>query len=322
MATGIQFDPLRDMCKIPRFEKDVQEINTKYNLPRIVPINNTNPELTGNFYSEVLTLCEKIKAWLKTEFPEEIRDETLFHVMTTQGGYGCTTQKIYGLEEWISARTKPADHGGYPGAQWGYDTSERGRCDKLVPAIWEAYTKCKTLKDKKQKKKEAEEALEAARRKAKEEYKLTHRDELIQKWVRCFEEKAYDVKYNEETQRYTLLIKDIDKKDLIDEMKWDCCEDLAEDVIKEVDNYFNEQKDLWVKALIDSISMHYFPERIDKGVRRPAEWKPDFNLNTLGRMYRQNGSFIGTKIEKEAWIKGKDKRDLVLLFHEQEKNKT
>ena len=51
---------------------------------------------------------------------------------------------------------------------------------------------------------------------------------------------------------------------------------------------FNQQKkniDIKFKdyeqKLRDSISMHYFPERIENGIRKPAEWLADFNIDIV-----------------------------------------
>jgi hypothetical protein len=75
----------------------------------------------------------------------------------------------------------------------------------------------------------------------------------------------------------------------------------------------------WIPILIDSLSMHWFPERVEKGVRRPGEWKPDFNLEVVARMEYQCGKLIAYRIKENAWKQSLDRRELLALFHEKVK---
>jgi hypothetical protein len=89
-------------------------------------------------------------------------------------------------------------------------------------------------------------------------------------------------------------------------------EKVAKDIVK-------TYADRWIPLLIDSLSMHWFPERVEKGVRRPGEWKPDFNLEVVARMEYECGKTLAYRIKDTAWNKGLDKRELLSLFPEKVK---
>lgn len=50
------------------------------------------------------------------------------------------------------------------------------------------------------------------------------------------------------------------------------------------------------RKLSESLSMQYFPERIEAGVRRPAEWLPDFNIEVIEEIHKIFTNEVANKI--------------------------
>jgi hypothetical protein len=44
--------------------------------------------------------------------------------------------------------------------------------------------------------------------------------------------------------------------------------------------------------LIESMTMHYFPDRVEDGIRKPPEWLPGFNLTLVDQVKKQLPNFL------------------------------
>jgi len=58
----------------------------------------------------------------------------------------------------------------------------------------------------------------------------------------------------------------------------------------------------YTKLLCDSLDMHYFPEQVIRGVGRPAEWRPSFNLDVMKAVDKAFGAPISKNIIAGAKI--------------------
>jgi hypothetical protein len=73
-----------------------------------------------------------------------------------------------------------------------------------------------------------------------------------------------------------------------------------------------DMKRVWIQRLCDSLDMHYFPVRVVKGVRRPAEWLPAFNQDVLDRMDRTFEKALANEIYADAFAISKPRADAML----------
>jgi hypothetical protein len=320
--------------QIPEFKTDVEALQEKYKTYPLMPGGMRHHDATHYkqqndfveaFYREVLSLDEKIRAWLKKEYPDETNNKTLFWADGSYP-YGGTPIENYGLDKWIQKTCKPADHGGYPGAQWAFDCSIQGKLTKLCPALQQAYWKCKAGREEKEKEKarqeeESNQRLEKYQKQKEVTWQKNwtlyqkKKQAYIQEDVRTLLRTAlggitreYEILYNKlgYNKIYVFHEERLGKEKA---KKWmNEIQQAAKDLILQM-------RDIWIPRLEDSIGMHWFPERVDKGVRRPGEWKPDFNLDVAAKMERECGLLLANRIREDAWKKGEQKRDLVSIFH-------
>ena len=70
--------------------------------------------------------------------------------------------------------------------------------------------------------------------------------------------------------------------------------------------------------LIETMTMHYFPDRVENGIRKPAEWIPDFNLILVEQVKKQipNFNIVEWATKQPAYEK---KREELINAHK-EKN--
>jgi hypothetical protein len=322
---------------IPEFKEEVEALQEKYSkFPPGTGLHKDDAtrykeqnDFVEKFYGDVLSLDQTIRDWLKKEYPEETNDKTLFW---GEGyyPYGGTPVESYGLDVWVRKTCKPADHGGYPGAQWGFDCSIQGKLTKLCPALSQAYRICKTAREEKIKKKEAEE-----KRKQEEREKWRKQQEAIwqKNWQKTLQSKMkyrkqdavslltnamidvtneFEVVYDKKMYtRFYLSLEDMFGKERAKE--W------LQEIHQAAQEMITSLANKWTRLLQESISMHWFPERIEKGIRRPGEWKPDFNLDVVAKMETTCGKVLAHRIKAEAWKKGAQQRELLELFHEKVK---
>jgi len=81
------------------------------------------------------------------------------------------------------------------------------------------------------------------------------------------------------------------------------------------------EKEKYEKLLCESLSMHYFPERIENGVRRPPEWLPDFNLDLIKEISATFCSSVAHEIVKKAIIVTKPIKDQMIAKYKQDEEK-
>jgi len=79
-----------------------------------------------------------------------------------------------------------------------------------------------------------------------------------------------------------------------------------------------DMRRVWIQRLCDSLSMHYFPVRVIKGARRPAEWLPAFNQEVLDRMDRTFEKALANEIYAEAFAVSKSRADEMIRKHREE----
>jgi hypothetical protein len=75
------------------------------------------------------------------------------------------------------------------------------------------------------------------------------------------------------------------------------------------------------KLLYESLSMHYFPQRVVKGIRRPAEWLPDFDLDLIKEIRKTFSSSVAQKIIEKVTIVTKPNKDKMIAKYLQDKEK-
>ncbi len=142
--SNITIDYLQGLDTIPPFKEEVQGLRAKYKVG-----------VTQEFYNEFCLLKAKIVSWLKKEYTMEVNDKELFRDNGKNLAGPCVIDnnapQNIGLDAWLNAELRPSPHGGYPGAQWYYDTSNTGVLTRTVPALVQAYHLCV------KKKKETEE---------------------------------------------------------------------------------------------------------------------------------------------------------------------
>jgi hypothetical protein len=315
---------------IPEFREEVVALQEKYkHYPALGSVRDAErckqqSEYLIQFQVEVNALDKRIRDWMKKDFPEEANSEQLFWVSGIMG-WGMTPIKNYGLDKWIAERIRPADHGGYPGAQWGYDTSIPGQITKLSSALSEAYWKCKSKQEETRKKNEEEEKRHREKQAKQEEEERKQRiariEEKKKKWEIYQHNKTKYLKEDAARLLNALIFLSQDLQPVYQEKSYKVQQEYhsnkvgkeqAKEWMKEVEEVanglINHCVKKWTALLIDSISMHWFPERIEKGVRRPGEWKPDFNLDLLAKMEKECGTILGERIRNEAWKKSEEKR--------------
>ena len=334
METG--FSKWIDSLKsIPEFKEEVETLQDKYSkYPQhtgrhdAVYYKNQSDYLL-QFQLEVNALDAKIRDWLKKEFPSEVNSKKLFWA-DGYYPYGGTPVENFGLDKWIQKMCRPADHGGYPGAQWNYDTSVPGQLTKLSSALSQAYSTCRAANEESIKKEEAEKQ----KRKEEQEKWRNQKEATMQKnWQKTLQSKMkyrkqdalslltnamidvttnFEVVYDKKSYNsFYLSLENMFGKERAKEWLQEI-HSAAQDIITTLANK-------WTRLLQESISMHWFPERIEKGIRRPGEWKPDFNLEIVAKMETTCGKVLGHRIKAEAWKKGAQQRELLELFHEKVK---
>lgn len=293
-------------------------ITMKTYMPPFVPqiqefIDTYNPaSITVNFNK----LDTYIRNYLKKEYTEEVN--MLYPKRIDNNTF--ITQTIDGLDAWIGETTKPSYMFCYSGMVPSdpYEITELGQANKKCQALLQVYLKCvekrKAIDDEKEKIRLEEEE----KKRKKEEYRINNRDKLIRYWKDYLSSYAIDILFDKEKNQYTLVLED--EKYHLKRVYTECGEELGNVVVEETNKRFNHEKDLWINDLKESITMHWFPERIDKGVRRPGEWKPDFNLDLLKKMYSKLYPRIAKKLEEEAWSLSKEKRDSVVALHKSSAN--
>jgi hypothetical protein len=79
-----------------------------------------------------------------------------------------------------------------------------------------------------------------------------------------------------------------------------------------------DMRRVWIQRLCDSLAMHYFPTRVVKGVRRPAEWLPAFNQIVLDRLYKTCAKALANEIYAEAFAASKPRADAMLSKRREE----
>ena len=78
----------------------------------------------------------------------------------------------------------------------------------------------------------------------------------------------------------------------------------------------------YTKLLCDSLEMHYFPERIVKGVRKPARWLPDFNCDLVSAVKREFGDEQGARLIDSAYSQSREKgTEMLVKFQKEQEEK-
>jgi hypothetical protein len=314
--------PLLQLSEPEELKERVLAMKTTY-------FSNLSNSLTN--YIGFLGDLQSIQALLKKHYLEETSDKTLFRdsgSKTVGWGIDYNQSSYWGLDAWITEQRRPSPHGGYPGEQWGRETCDAGQTQMLVPALVQAYLKCKQARKAK---KEAEEAVVREEREKVEKRKREKEETYEKNWKQY---QQYKDKYLREDSGKLLrsciyLSKDLEPlyhedsykrylqyhMDLLGRERGKQWMKEVEEVTNDLVNSLIEK---WISLLIDSMAMHWFPERIEKGIRRPGEWKPDFNLDLVAKMEKICGTVLGKRIKEDAWKKSKSQRELLGLF--QEKN--
>lgn len=136
-----QIDYLQGLERIPPFTEEVLALKAKY-----------KAGVSQEYYNEFCLLKAKIISWLKKEFTMEVNDKDLFRDngknLAGPCYIDCNAPQNIGLDAWLTAELRPSPHGGFPGAQWYYDTSNTGVLTRTVPLLLQAYHKCLEKKKK------------------------------------------------------------------------------------------------------------------------------------------------------------------------------
>ena len=78
----------------------------------------------------------------------------------------------------------------------------------------------------------------------------------------------------------------------------------------------------YTKLLCDSLEMHYFPEQIVKGVRKPARWLPDFNCDLVTAVKREFGDEQGARLIDSAYSQSREKgTEMLVKFQKEQEEK-
>jgi len=104
--------------------------------------------------------------------------------------------------------------------------------------------------------------------------------------VKLFEERICSEKKKKEKEKAELLETEREKEKAAENRL-----KAAIDISKFIDTCFMK--------LHDSLSMHYKPEGIYQGIRRPAEWVPDFNINVMNSIQNECSKFIQTLVTQK-----------------------
>jgi hypothetical protein len=128
----IQWDPLGS-TSFPFLNELFTLIRAKYNLPFTIPAwSQSSTPLPHGLYAEYQEAIEKAKKWLRENYSDECK--TLYSSRKF-----CSGEGLCKLELFISNEASPEPHGGYPGSQWAWDTSEAGRMALTTQAINRAF---------------------------------------------------------------------------------------------------------------------------------------------------------------------------------------
>ena len=79
-----------------------------------------------------------------------------------------------------------------------------------------------------------------------------------------------------------------------------------------------EQKQKYEQKLCDSLEMHYYPEKIVDGIRKFAEYRPEFNIKLVEEIKKIFGASITSEIIENAKILSKIKMDEMMEQHKKE----
>ena len=319
---------------IPEFQEEVEALQLKF---KCYPPQATYQQQTDyltQFQVAVNAVDKKIRDWLKKEFPSETGQNGLFRDSGGNTvGFGVDyNQPCYkGLDPWLNECVRPTPHGGYPGAQWGFDTSVQGQLSKLCPALVRAYHLCKEEKERKRKlaeeakKKEEEETrryneAQAKRIQREQEYFEANKLKQVNHWINALlKELVYlspegkptynSIKWGAETYRPFELIRKQVERQIHSVQK---ANEFSLLVKEEAEKTWKRLIEKSVEELKPTLTLHYFPIRVEDGVRRPAEWKPDFNLNTMAKVEAHYGKVIAEAARKRAWAETEEQRKTLL----------
>ena len=94
----------------------------------------------------------------------------------------------------------------------------------------------------------------------------------------------------------------------------------AENKVKRI--AYEKKVSHYTKLLCDSLEMHYFPERIVKGVRKPARWLPDFNCDLVTAVKREFGDEQGARLIDSAYSQSREKgTEMLVKFQKEQEEK-
>ena len=94
----------------------------------------------------------------------------------------------------------------------------------------------------------------------------------------------------------------------------------AENKVKRI--AYEKKVSHYTKLLCDSLEMHYFPEQIVKGVRKPARWLPDFNCDLVTAVKREFGDEQGARLIDSAYSQSREKgTEMLVKFQKEQEEK-
>jgi hypothetical protein len=301
--TTINF--LEGIEKIPGFELRVTELRKKHNYPRntksLYFLYNSNLYVSKAFYADVLKLRDDVIQYIKVTFPNEINSDYLFkkslyeivknnwHYRDIHVKKKCTDELCIKFYNHMTNKfDKSMEHIHYDSTNYYVNIESyvnyfsKPNCTERT--VRKRYTRW------------GQEGLEQCI-----EYNACYCSKLYDYELRTIEvrgiDKALITAYNicltgqPIIQQHKLKL----KKDSDDYM-------LKLQVAKQERN--KKLKD-FEQQLRNSLSIHYFPERIENGVRKPAEWLPDFNINIVNLINndmdcREYGNNMVSRIKTEC----------------------
>ena len=290
---------LEGIEQIPEFKIRVEELRKKHHYPRYINTDTSwccyysyDEYVSDLFYEDVLKLRDNVISYLKTTFPNEIKTDYLFNesldeIIEKNWHHGGTyVRNNYCKNKWCvcyyNDDTNKLDYS--LRMQHSHKRSYYHNIESYVEYF--SFPAC---------------ALPARPARSAR----SARPSLL---VDCDCDKLYDY------EKKTIKVRGIDKalitayniclagQGLIQQYEADSKNKFDAYVISVKERDENNKKKLkeYEQRLIDSLSMHYFPERIENGVRKPAEWLPAFNINIVEQFTSEYGKNYVSKLTAEC----------------------
>jgi len=238
------------------WKEELEAIAKKHDNGR--PFHNETNTLPSAFCDEVHWFSERFLTWLEKEYAPECST----FVRTYKNWIG--TQP-YPAEKsfrgWFSDETSPSPHGGYPGAQWWFETSPQGRVSATLPQLKVAYLRCEELRQKRMEEERiAKEKHDTAERIAKESMirQVRIANTLIQADIIVQEEERHKAK-----------------------------------------QLYQEKYAHYKKCLKESLRMRHYASYVKDGEIYPETWQPGFSMDIQRQMSRELGTAAIDKVISE-----------------------